>query len=224
MNLLSLGHGSTRREVPWLRTNPDLVSLLPSCFRADDGSQPNPYFGQKYLGVSKGGTLEIHGKKKLSWTFLNKTLHPGGMEEGGYYFERSWGHRGVIVHVIDPKTGAVVHSDRWVTLWLPACEIWGSRLGTAPQQAQAHTFQHLVQMSVQLHVCTIPPRAAISKTTEWAVLHLAVCQLEFNQFGLTDTLPDKCFCSRVILQWVIQKRAFFTALAFQYIKVWWLLQ
>ncbi|XP_008638292.1 PREDICTED: cell migration-inducing and hyaluronan-binding protein isoform X1 [Corvus brachyrhynchos] len=83
--------------------------------RADDGSQPNPYFGQKYLGVSKGGTLEIHGKKKLSWTFLNKTLHPGGMEEGGYYFERSWGHRGVIVHVIDPKTGAVVHSDRFDT-------------------------------------------------------------------------------------------------------------
>ncbi|KFP87173.1 Protein KIAA1199, partial [Apaloderma vittatum] len=83
--------------------------------RADDGSQPDPYFGQKYLGVSKGGTLEIHGKKKLSWTFLNKTLHPGGLEEGGYYFERSWGHRGVIVHVIDPKTGAVVHSDRFDT-------------------------------------------------------------------------------------------------------------
>ncbi|XP_032556470.1 cell migration-inducing and hyaluronan-binding protein isoform X1 [Chiroxiphia lanceolata] len=83
--------------------------------RADDGSQPDPYFGQKYLGVGKGGTLEIHGKKKLSWTFLNKTLHPGGMEEGGYYFERSWGHRGVIVHVIDPKTGAVVHSDRFDT-------------------------------------------------------------------------------------------------------------
>ncbi|KAF2977706.1 hypothetical protein EK904_007674 [Melospiza melodia maxima] len=83
--------------------------------RADDGSQPDPYFGQKYLGVSKGGTLEIHGKKKLSWTFLNKTLHPGGMEEGGYYFERSWGHRGVIVHVIDPRTGAVVHSDRFDT-------------------------------------------------------------------------------------------------------------
>lgn len=83
--------------------------------RADDGSEPNPYFGRKYIGVSEGGTLEIHGKKKLSWTFLNKTLHPGGMEEGGYYFERSWGHRGVIVHVIDPKMGAVVHSDRFDT-------------------------------------------------------------------------------------------------------------
>uniref|UniRef100_A0A8C3VKB0 hyaluronoglucosaminidase n=1 Tax=Catharus ustulatus TaxID=91951 RepID=A0A8C3VKB0_CATUS len=93
----------------------NVVIILYGRYVSDDGSQPNPYFGQKYLGVSKGGTLEIHGKKKLSWTFLNKTLHPGGMEEGGYYFERSWGHRGVIVHVIDPKTGAVVHSDRFDT-------------------------------------------------------------------------------------------------------------
>lgn len=80
--------------------------------RADDGVGPDPYFGQKYIGVDRGGTLELHGQKKLSWTFLNKTLHPGGMQEGGYFFERSWGHRGVIVHVIDPKSGTVIHSDR----------------------------------------------------------------------------------------------------------------
>uniref|UniRef100_A0A8D2JCJ0 hyaluronoglucosaminidase n=1 Tax=Sciurus vulgaris TaxID=55149 RepID=A0A8D2JCJ0_SCIVU len=83
--------------------------------RADEGVQPDPYYGLKYLGVGKGGTLELHGQKKLSWTFLNKTLHPGGMEEGGYFFERSWGHRGVIVHVIDPKSGTVIHSDRFDT-------------------------------------------------------------------------------------------------------------
>lgn len=80
--------------------------------RADDGVRPDPYFGQKYIGVDRGGTLELHGQKKLSWTFLNKTLHPGGMQEGGYFFERSWGHRGVIVHVIDPKSGTVIHCDR----------------------------------------------------------------------------------------------------------------
>ena len=80
--------------------------------RADDGIQLDPYFGLKYIGVDRGGTLELHGQKKLSWTFLNKTLHPGGLEEGGYFFERSWGHRGVIVHVIDPKSGTVIHSDR----------------------------------------------------------------------------------------------------------------
>uniref|UniRef100_A0A452U0G9 hyaluronoglucosaminidase n=1 Tax=Ursus maritimus TaxID=29073 RepID=A0A452U0G9_URSMA len=83
--------------------------------RADEGLQPDPYFGLKYIGVGPGGTLELHGQKKLSWTFLNKTLHPGGMEEGGYFFERSWGHRGVIVHVIDPKSATVIHSDRFDT-------------------------------------------------------------------------------------------------------------
>ncbi|XP_069480269.1 cell migration-inducing and hyaluronan-binding protein [Ambystoma mexicanum] len=73
------------------------------------------YFGQKYIGVGRGGTLEIHGEKKLSWTFLNKTLHAGGLSEGGYYFQKGWGHRGIIVHVIDPETGDVVHSDRFDT-------------------------------------------------------------------------------------------------------------
>ncbi|KAF6076944.1 cell migration inducing hyaluronidase 1 [Phyllostomus discolor] len=83
--------------------------------RADEGMQPDPYFGLKYIGVGQGGTLELHGQKKLSWTFLNKTLHPGGMQDGGYFFERSWGHRGVIVHVINPRSGAVIHCDRFDT-------------------------------------------------------------------------------------------------------------
>nr|XP_005989659.1 PREDICTED: cell migration-inducing and hyaluronan-binding protein [Latimeria chalumnae] len=83
--------------------------------RLNGGEQSHSYFGLKYIGVGRGGTLEIHGQKKLSWTFLNKTLHPGGMNEGGYYFERSWGNRGIIIHVIDPKIGAVVYSDRFDT-------------------------------------------------------------------------------------------------------------
>ncbi|XP_025774475.1 cell migration-inducing and hyaluronan-binding protein [Puma concolor] len=83
--------------------------------RADEGIQPDPYFGLKYIGIGRGGVLELHGQKKLSWTFLNKTLHPGGMQEGGYFFERSWGHRGVIVHIIDPKSATVIHSDRFDT-------------------------------------------------------------------------------------------------------------
>ncbi|XP_054998814.1 cell migration-inducing and hyaluronan-binding protein isoform X1 [Sorex araneus] len=83
--------------------------------RADEGTPPDPYFGLKFLGVSRGGVLELHGRKKLSWTFLNRTLHPGGMREGGYFFQRSWGHRGVIVHVINPGSGAVIHSDRFDT-------------------------------------------------------------------------------------------------------------
>ncbi|XP_055517175.1 cell migration-inducing and hyaluronan-binding protein [Leucoraja erinacea] len=83
--------------------------------RSDEETENiHSYFGLKYIGVSRGGTLEIHGAHKLSWTFLNSTLHPGGMREGGYYFERSWGHRGIIVHVIN-QLGDVIHSDRFDT-------------------------------------------------------------------------------------------------------------
>uniref|UniRef100_A0A8B9K3Q1 hyaluronoglucosaminidase n=1 Tax=Astyanax mexicanus TaxID=7994 RepID=A0A8B9K3Q1_ASTMX len=83
--------------------------------RSDDSDEGHTYFGRKYLGVGTGGTLEVHGEKKLSWTFLNKTLHPGEGNENSYQFERSWGNRGIIVHVVEPKTGEVLHSDRFDT-------------------------------------------------------------------------------------------------------------
>uniref|UniRef100_A0A8K9VDF2 Cell migration inducing hyaluronidase 1 n=1 Tax=Oncorhynchus mykiss TaxID=8022 RepID=A0A8K9VDF2_ONCMY len=83
--------------------------------RSDDTDTEHSYFGRKYIGVGTGGTLEIHGEKKLSWTFLNKTLHPGESEDNSYLFERGWGNRGIIVHVIDPKTGEVLHNDRFDT-------------------------------------------------------------------------------------------------------------
>uniref|UniRef100_A0A672P7Q1 Cell migration inducing hyaluronidase 1 n=1 Tax=Sinocyclocheilus grahami TaxID=75366 RepID=A0A672P7Q1_SINGR len=83
--------------------------------RSDDSEVEHSYFGRKYIGVGTGGTLEIHGEKKLSWTFLNKTLHPGQGNENSYRFERSWGNRGVIIHVINPKTGDVLHTDRFDT-------------------------------------------------------------------------------------------------------------
>uniref|UniRef100_A0A8C4ZKQ9 Cell migration inducing hyaluronidase 1 n=1 Tax=Gadus morhua TaxID=8049 RepID=A0A8C4ZKQ9_GADMO len=73
------------------------------------------YFGRKYVGVGTGGTLEIHGQKKLSWTFLNKTLVPGESNQNSYLFQRGWGNRGIIVHVIDPKTGEVLRNDRFDT-------------------------------------------------------------------------------------------------------------
>ncbi|XDV18654.1 hypothetical protein PO909_024301 [Leuciscus waleckii] len=83
--------------------------------RSDDSEVEHSYFGRKYIGVGTGGTLEIHSGKKLSWTFLNKTLHPGQGNENSYRFERSWGNRGIIIHVINPKTGEVLHSDRFDT-------------------------------------------------------------------------------------------------------------
>ncbi|XP_074522992.1 cell migration-inducing and hyaluronan-binding protein isoform X1 [Halichoeres trimaculatus] len=83
--------------------------------RSDESDEEHSYFGRKYLGVGTGGTLEIHGKKKQSWTFLNKTIHPGERNQNSYLFQRSWGNRGIIVHVISPKTGEVLHVDRFDT-------------------------------------------------------------------------------------------------------------
>uniref|UniRef100_A0A673GJX2 Cell migration-inducing and hyaluronan-binding protein-like n=1 Tax=Sinocyclocheilus rhinocerous TaxID=307959 RepID=A0A673GJX2_9TELE len=88
--------------------------------RSDDSEVEHSYFGRKYIGVGTGGTLEIHGEKKLSWTFLNKTLHPGQGNENSYRFERSWGNRGIIIHVINPKTGDVMHTDRSLGHHLPS--------------------------------------------------------------------------------------------------------
>uniref|UniRef100_A0A8U7P534 Uncharacterized protein n=1 Tax=Corvus moneduloides TaxID=1196302 RepID=A0A8U7P534_CORMO len=39
-------------------------------------------FGQKFVGVGRGGILELHGRRRRSWTLLDRTLHPG------------WGSRG----------------------------------------------------------------------------------------------------------------------------------
>ncbi|KAL1007492.1 hypothetical protein UPYG_G00087520 [Umbra pygmaea] len=83
--------------------------------RSDDTDAEHSYFGRKYIGVGTGGTLEIHGQKKLAWTFLNKTLRPGESDDNNYLFEKGWGNRGVIVHIIHPETGEVLHNDRFDT-------------------------------------------------------------------------------------------------------------
>ncbi|CAH1247985.1 TMEM2 [Branchiostoma lanceolatum] len=41
--------------------------------RSDEGEE-TPNFGRKFIGVEAGGTLEIHGQRKLSWTQLTKTV------------------------------------------------------------------------------------------------------------------------------------------------------
>lgn len=84
--------------------------------RSDDPDVEHTYFGQKYIGVGTGGTLEIHGVPKMSWTFLNRTLLPGQSSANqSYVFQRSWGHRGIIVHVLNPRTGEVLRDDRFDT-------------------------------------------------------------------------------------------------------------
>ncbi|XP_040270078.1 cell migration-inducing and hyaluronan-binding protein [Bufo bufo] len=72
-------------------------------------------FGKKFIGVDKGGILELHGRRPLSWTQLDATLHPGGLPYGSYKWEKHWGSRGINVRIIDPETGQVEAAERFDT-------------------------------------------------------------------------------------------------------------
>ncbi|XP_036594045.1 cell surface hyaluronidase isoform X3 [Trichosurus vulpecula] len=73
-----------------------------------------PTFGKKFIGVEAGGTLELHGSWKTSWTLLAKTLHSSGLTFGSYTFEKSF-NRGLNVRVIDQDTAEVLVLDRFDT-------------------------------------------------------------------------------------------------------------
>lgn len=80
--------------------------------RSNEGEW-SPSFGRKFLGVDSGGTLELHGALKTSWTLLAKTLPPSGLEFGSY-IERPV-TRGLNVRVVDQDTGQVLLADRFDT-------------------------------------------------------------------------------------------------------------
>lgn len=73
-----------------------------------------PTFGKKFVGVGPGGTLELHGTRKLSWTSLSKTLHSSGLASGSYTFEKEFS-RGLNVRVIDQDTAQVLVIDKFDT-------------------------------------------------------------------------------------------------------------
>ncbi|XP_051776376.1 cell surface hyaluronidase-like isoform X1 [Erpetoichthys calabaricus] len=72
-------------------------------------------FGRKFLGVDARGTLELYGRKPVSWTFLTRTLYAKGLQYGPYKFERYWGSRGINVRIIDDGTAQVLAADRFDT-------------------------------------------------------------------------------------------------------------
>ncbi|KAM5171349.1 cell surface hyaluronidase CEMIP2-like [Mantella aurantiaca] len=72
-------------------------------------------FGKKFIGVDRGGILELHGRRPLSWTFLDATLYPGGLPYGSYKWEKQWGSRGINIRIIDPETGQVQAAERFDT-------------------------------------------------------------------------------------------------------------
>ena len=50
----------------------------------NDDQNADDTFGEKFLGVKAGGSLEIHGPYKKSWTKLEGTLNP---KEAVYTFD-----------------------------------------------------------------------------------------------------------------------------------------
>ncbi|XP_061451546.1 inactive cell surface hyaluronidase CEMIP2-like isoform X4 [Rhineura floridana] len=72
-------------------------------------------YGKKFLGVGRGGILELHGRKPRSWTPLVKTLYPGGLRYGSYASEKHWSSRGLNVRIVDVGTAQVVAAERFDT-------------------------------------------------------------------------------------------------------------
>ncbi|MEE6459359.1 hypothetical protein FKM82_000605, partial [Ascaphus truei] len=81
--------------------------------KSDEGDSATT-FGKKFIGVAPGGTLELHGSQKLSWTLLTKSLNSSGLMSGSYSFNRSF-LRGLNVRVIDQDTAQVLESERFDT-------------------------------------------------------------------------------------------------------------
>ncbi|KAJ8300466.1 hypothetical protein KUTeg_021985 [Tegillarca granosa] len=73
-----------------------------------------PGYGEKFIGVDYGGTLEIHGEEKLSWTKLNKTLPKIKLGDGVLYHHKEsdrWAvdewFQGLAIYIVNPESGAV---------------------------------------------------------------------------------------------------------------------
>ncbi|XP_012873851.1 PREDICTED: transmembrane protein 2 [Dipodomys ordii] len=81
--------------------------------KSDDG-ESTPTFGKKFIGVEAGGSLELHGARKTSWTLLARTLPASGLPFGSYTFEKDFS-RGLNVRVIDQDTAKILESVKFDT-------------------------------------------------------------------------------------------------------------
>uniref|UniRef100_A0A8B9KB70 Cell migration inducing hyaluronidase 2 n=1 Tax=Astyanax mexicanus TaxID=7994 RepID=A0A8B9KB70_ASTMX len=83
--------------------------------RSDDASIAEvPVFGRKFVGVRAGGTLELHGVARPSWTFLTRTVPASGLATGGYAFQKNFS-RGINLRVLDQDTGTMLTDERFDT-------------------------------------------------------------------------------------------------------------
>ncbi|XP_048043522.1 cell surface hyaluronidase [Megalobrama amblycephala] len=83
--------------------------------RSDETSVTEvPGMGRKFLGVSGGGTLELHGSERLSWTFLTRTVPASGLATGDHAFQKNFS-RGINLRVVDQDTAEVLINERFDT-------------------------------------------------------------------------------------------------------------
>merc|ERR1711962_45652 len=87
----------------------------------NDDQNPDDTFGEKFLGVKAGGSLEIHGPYKKSWTKLEGTLNP---KEAVYSFDDTIAEvapRGIQLFEFDQSSGSLIQNiknirrmNRWL--------------------------------------------------------------------------------------------------------------
>lgn len=83
--------------------------------RSDSIAVPEtPGLGRKFIGVMGGGTLELHGTERVSWTLLTQSVPASGLSTGGYSFQRNFS-RGINLRIIDQDTATVLFSERYDT-------------------------------------------------------------------------------------------------------------
>ncbi|XP_037338853.2 cell surface hyaluronidase [Pungitius pungitius] len=83
--------------------------------RSDDAAASDvPGFGRKFIGVMGGGTLELHGTRRVSWSLLTRSVPASGLDTGGNAFNRTFS-RGINLRVVDQDTAALLFSERYDT-------------------------------------------------------------------------------------------------------------
>ncbi|MEQ2179350.1 hypothetical protein GOODEAATRI_023914 [Goodea atripinnis] len=83
--------------------------------RSDNKDVPEVRFlGRKFIGVMSGGTLELHGTERVSWSLLTRSIPASGLATGDYAFQKNFS-RGINFRVFDPDTSALLYAERYDT-------------------------------------------------------------------------------------------------------------
>ncbi|XP_019949359.2 cell surface hyaluronidase [Paralichthys olivaceus] len=83
--------------------------------RSDNKAVPEvPGLGRKFIGVQSGGTLELHGTERVSWSLLMRSIPATGLATGGHAFQKNFS-RGINLRVVDQDTATVLLAERYDT-------------------------------------------------------------------------------------------------------------